>query len=158
MIIDAKEKDNILETKLKNIAFPVNTNGIIDNNITDKLSAYWPELLETNTHKLGSSFSKTIKGKTYHAIVCYSYDGEIWSNQTETIKSCFDSIATDEPIASFAIGTDQISILSGANFQQIVYGMDLSCKKIVLYGKNKHVVDFLIKEEKFRSGFDEQIK
>lgn len=55
-------------------------------------------------------------------------------NQAEVIKECFDKIpANGEPIATIAIGTGFVGILSGANFRQIVCGTYDSEQQIMLH-------------------------
>ena len=49
-------------------------------------------------------------------------------------KKCFDKIpANGEPIATIAIGTGFIGMISGANFRQIICGMHDSKQKIMLH-------------------------
>ncbi len=76
--------------------------------------------------------TKSVKGITFYALVCHSLKTG-WNSQIETIRKCFDSIETDEPIASISIGTGLIGVLSGADFNLIRRGMELSKKKIILY-------------------------
>jgi len=70
----------------------------------------------------------------FHAVVCHSLKQGWGDNQTDMLKQCFDAIpAEGEPIASIAIGTGYVGIVSGADFHQIVYGMDKSEQKIILH-------------------------
>lgn len=78
------------------------------------------------------AFAVNTEGVTFYALVCHSLsDG--WQNQTETIKKCFDSIEGAEPVASISIGTGLIGILSGAKWEDIKKGMELSKTEIILY-------------------------
>lgn len=150
MIIETIENQDVFSTKLKHIAFAINSNGLNEDGFAGKVSKSWPEL-NNLTFQIGSSLSKKIGGKTFHALVCHSLDENGWGkDQAEIIKTCFDSIDTEEPVATIAIGTELMDRISGANFQQIVYGMEMSNKKITLYGVTKARVAFLINEEKIR--------
>ena len=153
MIDKIIEDKNILSTKLNDIAFAVNANGFNEDGFAGKVSKFWPEL-NNSTFEIGSSLSKKIGDKTFHALVCHSLDENGWGkDQAEIIKKCFDSINSENPIATVAIGTELMDRSSGANFQQIVYGMEMSNKKITLYGVTKARVAFLINEEKIRRGY-----
>ena len=49
-------------------------------------------------------------------------------------KECFDKIpANGEPVATIAIGTGFVGMMSGANFRQIVCGMHDSEQQILLH-------------------------
>ena len=153
MIIETIENQDVLSTKLHDIAFAVNANGFNEDGFAGKVSKFWPEL-NNLTFQIGSSLSKKIGNKTFHALVCHSLDENGWGkDQAEIIKKCFDSINSENPIATVAIGTELMDRSSGANFQQIVYGMEMSNKKITLYGVTKARVAFLINEEKIRRGY-----
>lgn len=133
MIIKNKQGNDILNGGETRIAFAVNTEGINDAGFAGLVSRkYWPELANIGKCKLGTVLTKTTDGITFYALVCHSLkDG--WNNQTEVIKKCFDSIETDESIASISIGTGFVGAFSGADFSQIKEGMELSNKKIILY-------------------------
>ena len=134
MIIAHRQGMDILRGGEKRIAFAVNTEGINDAGFAGAISRkYWPELAHIGECELGTVLTKTTaEGVTLYALVCHSLNNG-WQNQTETIQKCFDAIEGDEPIASIAIGTGFIGIVSGANFVQIKKGMELSKKKIILY-------------------------
>jgi len=134
MIVDNKQGINIFEGGNTRIAFAVNTEGVNDSGFAGVISRkFWPELANIGSCELGTVLTKsTPEGLTLYALVCHSLENG-WHNQTETIKKCFDSIESDELIASISIGTGLIGILSGADFAQIKRGMELSKKKIVLY-------------------------
>lgn len=156
MIIETIENQDVFSTKMKHIAFAINSNGLNEDGFAGKVSKSWSEL-NNLTFKIGSSLSKKIGNKTFHALVCHSLDENGWgADQAKIIKNCFDSIDTEEPVATIAIGTELMDRMSGANFQQIVYGMEMSKKKIVLYGATKAKVDFLLKEEREKRGFEEK--
>ena len=128
-------QDDIFNSKANHIAFAVNTEGYNDAGFAGQVSSrYWKELAICGNHELGTVLSKTVGDKTFHALVCHSlYDG--WGeNQAEIIKECFDKIpCNEEPIATIAIGTGFVGMISGANFRQIVCGMHDSKQKIMLH-------------------------
>lgn len=128
-------QDNIFNSEAKHIAFAVNTEGYNDSGFAGQVSRkYWNELANCGEHEIGTVLSKTIGDKTFHALVCHSLHGDWGENQAEIIKECFDKIPADgEPIATIAIGTGLIGMLSGANFRQIVCGMHDSTQQIMLY-------------------------
>lgn len=128
-------QDNIFNSEAKHIAFAVNAEGYNDSGFAGQVSRkYWNELANCGEHEIGTVLSKTIGDKTFHALVCHSLHGDWGENQAEIIKECFDKIPADgDPIASIAIGTGLIGMLSGANFRQIVCGMHDSTQQIMLY-------------------------
>ena len=128
-------QDNIFNSEAKHIAFAVNAEGYNDSGFAGQVSRkYWNELANCGEHEIGTVLSKTIGDKTFHALVCHSLHGDWGENQAEFIKECFDKIPADgEPIATIAIGTGLIGMLSGANFRQIVCGMHDSTQQIMLY-------------------------
>ncbi len=128
-------QDNIFNSEAKHIAFAVNAEGYNDSGFAGQVSRkYWNELANCGEHEIGTVLSKTIGDKTFHALVCHSLHGDWGENQAEIIKECFDKIPADgEPIATIAIGTGLIGMLSGANFRQIVCGMHDSTQQIMLY-------------------------
>lgn len=128
-------QDNIFNSEAKHIAFAVNAEGYNDSGFAGQVSRkYWNELANCGEHEIGTVLSKTIGDKTFHALVCHSLHGDWGENQAEIIKECFDKILADgEPIATIAIGTGLIGMLSGANFRQIVCGMHDSTQQIMLY-------------------------
>lgn len=132
MIIENKKRDDILEGESR-IAFAVNTEGWNVTGFAEKISKkYWPELANMEKCELGTVLTKTIDNKTFYALVCYSLE-KGWDDQTEIIKKCFDSIETNESIASAYIGKDFLCKLSGSNLRQIKEGIELSEKKIIFY-------------------------
>lgn len=128
-------QDNIFNSEAKHIAFAVNAEGYNDSGFAGQVSRkYWNELANCGEHEIGTVLSKTIGDKTFHALVCHSLHGDWGENQAEIIKECFDKIPADgDPIATIAIGTGLIGMLSGANFRQIVCGMHDSTQQIMLY-------------------------
>lgn len=128
-------QDNIFNSEAKHIAFAVNAEGYNDSGFAGQVSRkYWNELANCGEHEIGTVLSKTIGDKTFHALVCHSLHGDWGENQAEIIKECFDKIPADgEPIATIAIGTGLIGMLSGANFRQIVCGMHDFTQQIMLY-------------------------
>ncbi len=134
MVIKTVQKD-IFDTEAKHIAFAVNKEGFNDSGFAGQVSSkYWKELACCGEHEIGTVLSKTIGDKTYHALVCHSLSEDWGDNQEETIRECFDKIpANGEPIATIAIGTGLVGMLSGANFRKIVCGMHDSHQQILLY-------------------------
>jgi len=133
MIIEKLQGRDILKSGEKRIAFAVNTEGINDSGFAGMISRkYWPELAYIGKCELGTVLTKDSDDITFYALVCNSLRNG-WQNQTEVIKKCFDSINTLGSIASISIGTGEVGILSGANFDEIKKGMELSEKKIILY-------------------------
>lgn len=135
MIIKASGGD-VFNTEAKHIAFAINKEGLNDSGFAGMVSSnYWHELAYCGFHEIGTVLSKRVGDITFHALVCHSLKEDWGSNQREVIKECFDKIPTDEPVATIAIGTGLIGILSGANFRQIICGMHESNKKIILYSQ-----------------------
>lgn len=133
MIIKNKQGYDILRSNEKRIAFAVNIEGYNDAGFAGIISRkYWPDLANFGPCDLGTVLSKQVDDTTFYALVCHSLKRG-WFNQTETIKICFDSIKTNDPIATISIGTGLIGQLSGADFEKIKKGMELSKKKIILY-------------------------
>lgn len=130
-------QDDIFNSKAKHIAFAINKEGYNDAGFAGIISdKYWPELAICGEHEIGTVLSKTVGDKTYHALVCHSLQNGWGEDQREVIKECFDNIpVNDEPIATIAIGTGLVGMLSGANFRQIVCGMHDSKQQIMLYAK-----------------------
>lgn len=132
MIIMRKTGD-IFTGGHKHIVFAVNTEGINDAGFAGMISRkFWPELAHIGPCKLGTCLTKEHDGVFYHALVCHSLD-DGWGDSEKIIKACFDAIQTDEEVASIAIGSGLIGILSGADFKKIMKGMDASSKQIILY-------------------------
>lgn len=150
-MINKTQKGDIFQTDCKHIAFAINTEGYNDAGFAGAIAKKgWPELANFGEHKLGEAFSKKIDGITYHALVCHSLKNGWGKHQDEVIKTCFDNIKIDdkEEIASIAIGTGLIGMMSGANPRKIVCGMCDSNKNIVLYGFSLESVRKCYEEEK----------
>lgn len=133
MIVQDKRGNDIFKGGESTIAFAVNTEGCNDSGFSGIVACnYWPEIANPGKCKLGTSLSKTVDGITFYALVCYSLDNG-WQDQAEVICKCFNSIETNEPIASVSIGTGLMAILDHSNFSEIQKGMELSTKNIILY-------------------------
>lgn len=134
MVVETVQ-DDIFNTEAKHIAFAINAEGYNDSGFAGVVSSkYWPELASCGEHEIGTVLSKTVGDKTFHALVCHSLENGWGDNQREVIKECFDNIPVNgEPIATIAIGTGLVGILSGADFRQIVCGMHDSDKHILLH-------------------------
>ena len=133
MIIEERRGKDILEGGNKRIAFAINTEGFNDAGFAGIISRkFWPELANCGENPIGTVLSTKVEEVEYFALVCHSLH-EGWKDQETTIKKAFDAIPGDEPVASIAIGTGLIGILSGADFNQIRKGMEKSTKRIILY-------------------------
>ena len=133
MIVATKQGQDILTSGAKHICFAVNTEGANDAGFAGRISRYhWPELAYIGKSELGTCLTHEDDGVFYHALVCHSLR-EGWNNTAEVIKQCFDSIPTDDEVATISIGTGPIGRLSGANFSEICRGMEASSKQIVLF-------------------------
>ena len=135
MIIKAVNT-NVFDTEAKHIAFAINREGYNDAGFAGSVSRkYWSELANCGTHKIGTVLSKKVGDITYHGLVCHSLGDNGWGdNQQERIRRCFNKIeANGEPIATIAIGTGLIGALGGADFEQIVCGMQESRQNIILH-------------------------
>lgn len=132
MVIERRSGD-ILNGDQRRIAFAVNCEGINDAGFAGMISRrFWPELANIGPTELGTVLTKKVDGYEFFALCCHSLDNG-WNNQQETIRKCFDSIPGDDPVASIAIGTGLIGVLTGANFTLIKAGMEESKAKIILY-------------------------
>lgn len=132
MIIKTTSGD-ILSGNETRIAFAVNTEGVNDAGFAGMISRrYWPELASIGETQLGTVLTKKVDDVEFFALCCHSLERG-WENQKEVITMCFDAIPGDEPVASIAIGTGIVGILSGANFDLIKAGMEASKKEIILY-------------------------
>lgn len=135
MIVKSINED-ILNSNFKHIAFAINKEGYNDSGFAGMISSkFWKELKTCGEHELGTVLSKKVGEKTFHALVCHSLKNGWGENQREIIKECFDNIPTDEPVATIAIGTGLIGLMSGADFSQIVCGMHDSNKYIQLHSQ-----------------------
>lgn len=133
MVTKRKDGEDIFKGTEKRIVFAVNTEGFNDAGFAGKVSSMgWPELRNMGPCELGTVVSKTIDDVEFYGLVCHSLK-EGWKDQKEIIKKCFDSIPGDEEVASIKIGTGLVGMLSGADWEQILEGMEESEKKIVLY-------------------------
>ncbi|MBE6138746.1 MAG: hypothetical protein E7173_03280 [Firmicutes bacterium] len=128
-------RDDVLNSEAKHIAFAINTEGYNDFGFAGRVSSeYWNELANCGTHEIGTVLSKTVGDKTFHALVCHSLQNGWGENQAEIIKECFDKIPSNgELVATIAIGTGLIGMMSGANFRQIICGMHDSEQQIILH-------------------------
>ena len=133
MIINNRKGKNILNGNERQIAFAVNTEGVNTKGFAGEIARrYWPELANIGECKLGTVLTKKVDGITFYGLVCYSIE-KGWRAQTETICKCFNSIKTDEPIASVSVGKGLMEIRGGARYSDLLIGMEKSCQKIILY-------------------------
>lgn len=150
MVIKSINED-ILNSDVKHIAFAVNIEGYNDSGFAGMISKkFWEELANCGENELGTVLSKKVGDKTFHALVCHSLKNYWGEYQREIIKSCFDNIPTDETIATIAIGTGLVGMMSGANFSQIVCGMHDSNKQIILHSNYtlEDIINYYNKEKR----------
>ena len=135
MIIERKAYGtDILTSGQKHIAFAINTEGINDAGFAGLVSKkFWPELSNCGKSEIGTVKTKHVNGITFYGLVCHSLKTGWGENQMEIICRCFNSIQISEPIASIRIGSGMIGILSGANLDAIISGMEKSEKEIILF-------------------------
>mgnify|MGYP000884491315 CR=1 FL=1 len=128
-------KGDVFETTLTHIAFAVNTEGYNDSGFAGKVSRIWPELANTGPKNLGDTMSKTIGGKTYHALVCHSLKIGGWSNTPKIVQECLNKldVPETEPIATVLMGSGYVGRMSGADVEAIKKGMAHSNKTVVIY-------------------------
>ena len=133
-MIIMEKSGNILAGGEKRFAFAVNSQGVNDSGFAGVVSRnFWPELACIGETELGTVLTKEVDGVEYFALCCHSLEKDGWANQEEIIKKCFDAIPGDDPVASIAIGTGLIGVLSGADFEFIRAGMEASKANIILY-------------------------
>ena len=134
MIVKAVGGD-IFNSETKHIAFAINTEGYNDSGFAGTVSnSYWKELADCGRNEIGTVLSKKVGDKTFHALVCHSLNEGWGPNQAEVIRDCFDKIPSNgEEVATIAIGTGFIGMMTGADFRKIVCGMYDSKQKIVLH-------------------------
>lgn len=127
--------DNIFKTKEKHIAFAINKEGLNDAGFAGQIAYnYWNKINDCKEREIGTVLSKKVGNITYHALVCFSLEDGWPENQKEVIEECFNNIdSKGKPIATVAIGTGYVGILTGADFKKIVCGMNDSVQDIVLY-------------------------
>lgn len=151
-MINKSAQGDIFNTTAKHIAFSINAEGAVGGGFDGAvISRGWPELLQCGQNEVGTVFSKEIDGITYHALVTHSLK-EGWGTpeqQRENTRKCFDNINVPdgEEIASIAIGTGFIGMLSGASPKHIVCGMCDSKKNITLYGYSMESIKQVYDEE-----------
>ena len=151
-MIKKTERGDIFGTEAKHIAFSINSEGAVGGGFDGEVVRKgWPELLNCGQNPIGTVFSKTIDGITYHALVTHSLEAG-WGTpeeQWDNTKLCFDNIpvADEEEIASIAIGTGFIGAISGASPKHIVCGMCDSKKNITIYGFSMESIKRVYDEE-----------
>ena len=132
MIITTKRGD-ILSNDERRIAFPINTEGVLNDTFAGIIAQrYWRDLATIGSTKLGTVLTKKTEGIELFALCCYSLQHG-WQDQEGIINKCYNDISGDEPVACIAIGTEFLDIKSGANVDLIQAGMHTSDKKIILY-------------------------
>lgn len=130
---------NVFDTSLNHIAFAVNTEGYNDSGFAGAVSSrFWPTLSNIGPRKLGETLSfssKETDGKTFHALVCHSLEGEGWKKTPEEVVRCLDQldVPTNEHIAVVLMGSGMIGQMMGANVPAILNGMKKSKKKLEVY-------------------------
>ena len=128
-------RDNILESKTKQIAFAVTKEGINQFGFANFIAEeYWPELSRIGEHKLGTVISHESDGIIFHGLVCYSIENGFPDNQEEIIRKCFDNIPSNGNVVSAVpIGTQFAEIHAGARYKEIFTGIHKSKQKTQIY-------------------------
>ena len=133
MVIATRPGEDILDSNMKHICFAVNFEGINNSGFAGHISRhFWPELANVGQCELGTSLTMECDGVFFHALVCNSMKNG-WGNSSAIVRKCFNSIETDDPLASIAIGTSIDGRLAGARFSDIFEGMENSKKQIILF-------------------------
>lgn len=135
MIINRISGD-IFKAPQNHIAFAVNTQGFNDDGFAGQVSKrVWPELAETGGNQLGEVLTLTKDGKTYHALVCHSFDGSGWKETPKVVRECLDKIDVPdhEEIAVVLMGSGPIGRINGANIEAILKSMEESKRRLVVY-------------------------
>lgn len=132
-MIKNMEVGDILKTEASHIAFAINKEGIADSSLArEVVKRGWPEL-EDGVYNIGTTLSKKIDEKTYHAMVCYSLRLTTEGiEQSDVISSCLEQINTDDVIA-VEIGTELAQKEHGTDINKIQSSMENSNKVLVLY-------------------------
>jgi hypothetical protein len=134
MIVGHKTGD-VIHGPERHVAFAVNSEGYNDAGLAGNVAFnYWPELAETGPIRMGEMLSKDTGSKVFHAMVVHSLE-EGWEETPKHIEACFNAlqVATDEEVASIAMGAGMIGMMSGANPDENLAAMDRSNKSIVIY-------------------------
>ena len=135
MIVN-RVRGDIFAAPQKHIAFAVNTQGYNDAGFAGQVSArIWPELANTGGNRLGDVLTHQNSSKTYHALVCHSFESGGWNETPEVARACLDKIDApeDEEIAVVLMGSGPVGVMQGANVEAILAGLEQSSKKLVVY-------------------------
>ena len=149
MLIKSIQEDVLLSDE-KHIAFAINKEGYNDAGFSGEISKlFWNGLDKCGEHELGTVLSKKGGDKTFHALVCYSLKDGWGDNQKEIVQKCFDKIESNgEEISTIPIGTGFVGRMTGANFKDILRGMQNSKQKIILHSKhNSYNLKKMLSEE-----------
>lgn len=134
MIVGQKVGDVVAGPE-RHVAFAINSEGHNDAGLAGNIAYnFWPELASTGPIRMGEILSKDTGKKFFHAMVVHSLT-EGWGEAPGHIEACFNElqVATDEEIASVAMGAGMIGMLSGANPAENLAAMERSNKSIVIY-------------------------
>lgn len=134
-MIKETNKNNILKSNYKHIAFPFNQETIIDNELVEFIvKNYWSSLIFCEDHEIGDVIAKKVGDTTFYAMICYSnIDG--WMDHQDLIfETCINKINTDgEELATICIGDQIRDSISGVNLVEVLKGMEKSQNDIVLF-------------------------
>ena len=134
-MIVGRKIGNVTQGQERHVAFAVNTEGYNDAGLAGNIAFnYWHELASTGRIRMGEILSKDTGKKIFHALVVFSLE-EGWAEAPAHIEACFNElkVATDDEIASVAMGAGMIGMLSGANPAENLAAMERSNKSIVIY-------------------------
>ncbi len=136
---------DIKEGPEKVMAFGINTVGLDDRHITEKVDALSPLTADDQN---GVPVGTVIFGicsdteKATLLLVCHELGEGGWENAPEAIKRGFDTVGStillqDEEIATVAIGTGKTGRNQGASWDAIRAAMEASKANLVLYWENE---------------------
>jgi len=129
-------RGDIFQSAHRHIVFAVNAEGANDAGFAGLVSSrYWPELASIGSCELGSVLTKSVDDRTFHACVVHDFGQTGWSRAPELVEQCLNKLDVPdaEEIGIVAMGVGMIGMMSGANPQAIMEGMNRSNKKVVVY-------------------------
>jgi hypothetical protein len=134
-MILSKKRSNVFDSCAKHICFAVNAEGMNDAGFASIVGRkYWQEIVYPGEQTFGTILTKTIKDRTFHAIVCHSLDYNGWENTPTVIKEALDKIGKcEETIACVLMGNSPVGLMMGANVRAILEAMEQSTAKVEVY-------------------------
>ncbi len=95
------------------------------------------DLYKRGPKNLGEVILHEIGEKTFHALVCYSTNGDGWGNTPKIIKEYLDSLVlpdSDKEVISFIIDNDETELkLGGTDLIEIFKRISESNKRVEIY-------------------------